>query len=254
MKPRILCALAAAAALATAACEPAFTWREPVSMASYSPDAYLASNMLITHQRRMALPEGWTFKHRRPEDAEGIFFWIRDTGGNAVMGAYSYKHFEAELFPPKATEIFVGVAMKDLTEREGRKTEIDGTEAHVVTGVKQDRDAKRITALIYDSFAGKSDLSEITIIGDRSYLGQNQALPFNIFSTYKIMPRQLAERRLKGSFSFKCDDGAAEWMDDITGKWQKKGFNVYSQLGKDGLMIGGHTVSREKRPKGATLN
>ena len=232
--------LVSAVALATAACSPALTWREPISMTEHSPDAYVGSNMLVSRQVRMALPEGWHFKRRKKGEPEGVRLWIHDTGGNAVMGAYAFKHFDFPIAPSRATEVYAGIAMNGFEQKEAHRTEIDGNETHVILGAKEDTGKQRLSALIYE---GQNAISDITLSVDPGYFAKNPHLPYAIFNSYKVMPRQVSERRIKGSFSFRCDDGSLEWFDDHAGKWESGGFAVAGKLGGELVIISIRQVS-----------
>jgi hypothetical protein len=233
-------ALGMAAALAVTACMPALTWREPLVMSEYPSDGYVDSNMVVVAQMRMALPEGWRFHRRKKEDPKTIRLWIQDTGGKAVTGAYLFSHFEFALSPTRTTEVYAKSAMKNFDQKEVHRTEIDGDEAYVVSGVKDEHNLQRLSALIYE---GKSSISEITLLIDSGFSAKNPRLPYEIFNSYKLMPRQMSERRMKGSFSFKCNDGSMEWLDDSDGKWESHGFSVTGKLGADDYIIGIRQVS-----------
>jgi hypothetical protein len=47
----------------------------------------------------------------------------------------------------------------------------------------------------------------------------------------------MSERRIKGSFSFKSDDGSLEWLDDSTRKWQTNGFSVIGKVGGESVIL-----------------
>jgi hypothetical protein len=226
MKTRFLSAVSVAALLATAGCAPAVRWSEPLTVADHSADSYVDSNMLVIAQRRMALPEGWSFQRRKEADAKPIMFWIRDTGSRGVTGVYSFEHVGFPIGGPRATERLAQLKMKGFGDVVAQRAEIDNSEAYVVEGVEDQKGWRRISEWIFGHPASGTDLSDITFIGDKAYVDQNQRALYGILSTFKIVPRGLSERKLKGSFSFKCDDGTFSWVDDDTHRWREKGFVV----------------------------
>jgi hypothetical protein len=257
MKTPLLSALATAVTLAAVACSPAMiqpesvtvtdspasaasveklTWSAPLAT-SQPPDAYVASNMLVTNHVRMALPEGWRFKRRREEDPKGVSLWIHDTGGNAVSGAYSFNHFDFAISPLRATGVYADKLMGGYKEKEARRTEIDHSEAHVVKGVSRETGQQRISTLIFQGSSSIRAINDITLLADPSYLAQNPGLPHAIANSFKLMPGQMAERRIKGSFSFRCHDGTMDWLDDSTLKWQTAGFSVIGKAGDAAVVI-----------------
>lgn len=261
MKTPIVPALAAAVALATAACSPAMiqpdsvtvsdspagspapatsadelTWTTPLA-ASEPQDAYVASNMLVTHHVRMALPEGWHFKRRQEGDPKGVSLWLHDSGGNAVLGAYSFNYFDFPISPIRATSVYAEKVMDAFKGKEAHRTEIDHREAHVVTGVNRQTGQQRISTLIFQGGRSIRAINEITLLVDPGYLAQNPGIPRAISSSFKLMPGQMAERRIKGSFSFRCLDGTMDWLDDSTRLWQTAGFSVIGKAGDAAVII-----------------
>ncbi|KYF47928.1 hypothetical protein BE08_27590 [Sorangium cellulosum] len=188
----------------------------------------------------MALPEGWRFELRKKADPEKLLFWIKDAGGNAVVGAYSFYRFDFSIDPSRATE----VTARSMQDRHGpveaRRTEIDGKEAHIVLSGMGDDRRRWIMANIYE---GSSAFSSVKLSVDGDYLRRNPRVPYAIFNSIKTVPGQLSERRVKGSFSFKCDDGSARWLSDSSAAWGQKGFRVTVGEGDDGFMAGISQVS-----------
>lgn len=52
-----------------------------------------------------------------------VKLWIRDTGGNAVTGAYMFNHFDFPISPARATEVYADKGMDGHNQKEARKTE-----------------------------------------------------------------------------------------------------------------------------------
>jgi hypothetical protein len=243
MKMGFLSAVSFATLLATAGCAPTLQWREPVSLADYPTDGYVASNMMTVAQRRMALPDGWSFKRKKQTDAKQIMFWIRDTGGDNVTGAYSFERLAFSVDGTRATERLAPLTMKGFDDLEGHRTEIDSTESYIIDGVKEDRRWRKVSGVLYGHFDQGTALSDITFLGDKAYVDQNMRVLYTIMNTFKLVPRNLSERKLKGSFSFKCDDGTVQWLDDEAGKWQEKGFTVAGAVDNGVLFAGVRRVS-----------
>jgi proteasome lid subunit RPN8/RPN11 len=237
MKTRFLSAVSLTVSLATAACAPAVRWSEPATPASSSADSYVDSNMLTLAQRRMAVPEGWSFRRKKDSDAKQIMFWIHDTGGNSVTGAYAFEHIGFSIGGPRATERLAQFKMKNFSDIVAQRTEIDNTEAYIVQGANEPKSLRKITGWVFGHPNTGTDLSDISFIGDRAYVDQNQRVLYTILNTFKVMPRGLSERKLKGSFSFRCDDGAFGWVDDVAGRWQQKGFAVAGPVDDNGGLV-----------------
>jgi hypothetical protein len=237
MKAYVLTAVFLAALCATLGCAPAVRWREPLTLADGSTNSYVDSNMLTFAQRRMALPEGWSFQGRKPSDAKPIMFWIRDTGGQDVSGVYSFESIGVPLYGATAVERFAQFRFKDFSDVVAQKTEIDHTEAYVVQGSLASRRWRKIHALMFDHPPVGTAVSEIDFLGDEAYVDQNRRVLYAILNTFKIVPRGLSERKIKGAFSFKCDDDTFSWLSDSPGRWQKNGFSVAGRVEDNGLLM-----------------
>jgi len=233
---RFFAALPLAALLATVACAPTVRWSNPVTLTEYSADSYANSNMLIVANTRMALPEGWFFRARRKSDPKQILFWIHNAGGK-VIGAYRVEHVDFSLSGPRVAERFAKTVMKDFGDITVQRTDVDNSEAYIVNGVKDGR-LQRVTGLILDNNVRNGTvLSEITFVDDKAYVDQNLRAFYTILNTLKTTPHSLSERKLKGSFSFKSDDGSFQWISDEHGRWQQKGFTVVGPVGNGALFI-----------------
>jgi len=226
------------ASVATLACAPRLQWGQPVSMADYPTDGYLQTNMLTVQRRRFALPEGWHFQRRRDTDAERIKLWIHDTGGNKVTGAYGWEYVKVPISGPIAAERYADLTMKEFTQKSVQRTEIDGTESYLYQGVNEDHRWKRLSAVLFDTSGGEgTSLSDVTFLGDLATFDQDARTLYAILGTFKIMPRDLSERKIKGTFSFKCDDGALVWVDDESNKLIKKGFKVFGKVPNGSVIL-----------------
>jgi hypothetical protein len=243
MNTRFLFATAVAGLLALSGCSPALRWREPVTLSEYSPDRYLGSNMLVAGQRRMALPDGWWFQRRQETDAERLLFWIHDTGGNSVTGALGFERVNFAVSGQRLAERFAEIGMKDFTDKVVHRTEIDNTEAFILHGERESMRWHRVTGLIVDNFSTGAGVSDITFLGDKGYFDQNQAVIYTVLNTFKVMPRGQSERKIKGAFGFRCDDGSFGWLDDQNTRWLKKGFAIAGPVDGGNLIIGVGEVS-----------
>jgi hypothetical protein len=239
MKTRLHGLASLAVLLSTAACAPAVRWNEPLTPADRSAGSYVDSNMLTVAQRRMALPDGWSFQRRKDTDAKPIMFWIHDAGGHGVTGAYGFEHVDFPVGGPRAVERLTQLKMKEFSDIVAQRTELDSSEAYVVQGREDSKGWRRISEWIFGHPAVGTDLSDITFIGDKAYVDQNERVLYTILGTFKVMPPGLSERKLKGSFSFKCDDGTFSWLDDDARRWEEKGFTVSGPFeGNGGLIVG----------------
>ena len=219
------------------------TWREPLSATEDRANGYLTSNLLVTRHVRMALPEGWRFQRRSEDDPKDVALWIHDTGGNAVSGAYLHTHFDFAISPARATGVYADKVLSRYKNKEARRTEIDGSEAHVLQAMSGETGKKRVSTLIYEGSRSIRNIDDITLLFDPAYLAQNPGVPTAIASSFKIMPGKMAERRIKGSFSFRCQDGTLEWLDDSSKKWQAAGFSIIGKAGDNGVIVGVSRVS-----------
>jgi hypothetical protein len=234
MKTQILSALSFAALLSTAACAPAVEWKEPMTVANPSANGHADANLLVVNQRRMALPEGWSFQSRKTSDPKQIMFWIRDTGSRGVTGVYGFEHVGFPVAGPRAVERMAEVKLKDFSDVVAQRTELDNFEAYVVQGVDDRKGVRRISEWIFGHPSTGTDFSEITFLADKAYIDQNQRALYGILGSFKIVPRGLSERKLKGTFSFRCDDGSFSWVDDDGRRWQEKGFSVAGRIDDNG--------------------
>jgi hypothetical protein len=233
MNKLLALALGLALALPLSACTSALTIREPIVMRNYSPDSYSESNLLIVNQVRMALPEGWRFKARKKENAEDILFFIKDTGSNTVSGGFRYHRFDFSIAISQVLPAYIKNTMGDLSDKELAKTEIDGREAYIFQGTSKG-DSQRASAFIQQ---GTQGISEITLFADLGYFTRDPSIAYTIFNSYQFMPRGISERRLKGMFSFKCDDGLMRWYSDTDGPWVSKGFLASGKLDGSFVML-----------------
>jgi hypothetical protein len=234
MNKRLVTALGISLMLSLSACTAALSIREPIAMQNYTADAYAESNLLVVNQVRMALPEGWRFKATKKEDAEDILFFIKDTGSNTVSGALRYNRFDYPVSVSRAAPIYAEKAMDGFSNKEIAKTEIDGRESYVIQGSWKD-EKQRASALIQQ---GAQGISDITLIADPGYFTRDPSTAYTIFNSYKYMPRDISERRIKGTFSFKCDDGKMDWFNDTDGTWDVKGFVVGGDLAGEFVVLG----------------
>jgi hypothetical protein len=221
-------------ALLLSACSPALSVREPIVMRSYPADTYAESNLLVVKQVRMALPEGWRFKARELDDVEDILFFIRDTGSNTVTGALRYTHFNFPINVSHIAQPYADKAMKQFSDKQLAKTEIDGREAYVIQGTSNDK-MQRISTLIQ---LGTQGVIDITLAADTGYFTREQSTVYTLFNSYQFVPPSLSERRIRGAFSFRCEDGSMEWMDDIDNAWALKGFEVSGTLADEYVVLG----------------
>jgi len=237
MKTRFLSAVSLAALLSTAACAPTVRWSQPMTMADDSDKDYVGANMLVFAQRRMALPEGWSFQYRKPTDAKPILLWMRESGADNVTGAYAYESVKASVGGALAVERLVELKMKSFSDIVAERTEIDHSEAYIVRGKNDARRWGRIDGWVFGHPGEGTELSQITFLGDKTYVEQHQRVLYTILNTFKVMPRGLSERKLKGSFSFKSDDNTFSWLTDIKGRWQEKGFVVGGPADGNGRLL-----------------
>ncbi len=238
MKMRGLAAISLAALLATTACAPAVHWREPMTPAEAAASADGGTNTLAFAQRRLTLPDGWSFGRKKDADAKTILFWIRDTGGNSVTGTVVFEHVDVVAGGPVAAERLALFSMKGMTDIEAQRTEIDNTEAYIVQSLNEPKRMRRISTWILGHPTVGTDLTGIHLFGDKTYVEQNQSLLYGIPGSFRVVPRGLSERKIKGAFSFSCDDGAFTWLDDDTGRWRQKGYVVAGRAGDGILFIG----------------
>jgi hypothetical protein len=203
-------------------CASAPVMRDPISMRSYPADAYAESNLLVFNQLRMALPEGWRFKGRRSEDPKDILLFIEDTGSNTVNGGLRYTRFDTPVSISRVANYYANEVMGKFSDRQIAKTELDGEEAYIVQGTWENGN-QRASALIQQ---GRQGLLDITLITDPGYITREPGTIYTIFNSYQFMPQGISERRIKGMFSFKCDDSTLEWRDDARGTWVVHGFGV----------------------------
>jgi hypothetical protein len=234
MNKLLVSALGITLALHLSACASALSVREPIAMRNYSPDSYAASNLLITNQVRMALPEGWRFKRREKDDAKNVRFYIKDTGSNTVTGVYRYDSVDFPIAVSKVAHGFADKGMDEFSDKTIAKTEIDGREAYVVHGTWKD-DKQRASVLIQQ---GTQGVSEITLLADPGYFTRDPSTAYTIFNSYQFMPPALSERRIKGMYSFKCDDGSMSWFDDTDHPWESSGFVVSGTFNDEFVVLG----------------
>jgi hypothetical protein len=236
MDKLLVSALSLTLVFSLSACTAAPAIREPIVMRNYSPDAYTASNLLVARQVRMALPEGWRFKAASPEEKEmkDVRFFIKDTGSNTVTGALRYTGFDHPVPVSRLAPLYAEKAMSEFSNKEIAKTEIDGEESYVVQGTWTDQ-KQRASALIQQ---GPKGISDITLIADPGYFTRDPSTAYTIFNSYQFMPRGISERRIKGAFSFKCDNGSMEWFNDTDGTWDTNGFVVSGRLAGEFVVLG----------------
>jgi len=206
MKARYLISfLRVASLLAMASCTSyEVTVREPLSLAPHSADRNVDDNMLAVSHIRMALPEGWFFKSKKKEDDKSVLFWMHDSGGNAVTGTFRYNHFNNPVSLTRAAEGYGNLVMTGFVDKELFGTSVDNHDAYLLRGKKEGLDFERASLLVAD---GPKDIHDITLIAESTYLKSNPEIANAIFSSYKIVPWDLSERRIKGTFSFRCDAG-----------------------------------------------
>ena len=235
-------ALGLTLALSLSACTSALSVREPIVMHNYTTDVDAAPNLLVVSQVRMALPEGWRFKATKPEDSKDIRFFIHDTGSNTVIGSLRHTHFDFPVSVSRLALVYADKAMSSFSDKEIAKAEIDGRESYVIQGTWDDK-KQRASALIQQ---GSQGISDITLIADPGYFTRDPSTAYTIFNSYQFMPRGISERRIKGSFSFKCDDGNLHWLNDTDGTWDSKGFVVSGTLAGEFVVLG---ISEVKTPR-----
>lgn len=236
--------VALVASLTTLACAPTVRWGQPVSMSEYTTNDYLDANMLTVARRRFALPEGWSFRRRRDTDAERIKLWIHDTGGNKATGAYGWEFLRFPISGSRAAEKYAEITMKEFSDTTVQRTEIDDTEAYLFQSVKGDMKWRRLTAVLFDSSPEGTGVSDITFLGDEQSFDSRTL--HGIIGTFKFMPRGLSERKIKGSFSFKSDDGALVWADDYNDRVMKKGFRVIGKVPNGSVILAVAQVSTRR--------
>jgi hypothetical protein len=233
---RLFAAIPLVASLATVACAPRVKWINPVTLTDYPAGTYTNSNMLIVGNTRMALPEGWFFRRRDESDPKQVKFWIHNAGGK-VIGAYRFEHVDFSISGPRVAERLVEIVMKDFSDIKIQRTNVDNAETYIINGLKNGG-MQRITGLILDNnVRNGTALSEITFVEEKAYFDQDPRVFYTVLNTFKTTPYSLSERRLKGSFSFKSDDGSFEWITDERGRGQQKGFTVAGPMGNGVLFI-----------------
>lgn len=215
------------------ACVSAPVLREPISMRSYPADAYAESNLLVVDQVRMALPQGWRFMAKEEKDPKDILFLIKDTGSNTVAGHLRYAGFDQPVAVSGVVQYYANEGMNKFSDRQIAKTEIDGKEAYVVQGTWENG-AQRSSALIQ---VGTQGIMDITLFTDPGYLTREPSTVYTIFNSFEIMPKRLSERRIKGMFSFKCEDAIMQWVTDNDIAWGVKGFRVSGNVAGEYLGI-----------------
>ncbi|UQA55968.1 hypothetical protein [Polyangium aurulentum] len=233
---RILSIVSMTLSLAAVSCvSHEVTVREPIDMAAYPADAYVATNMLVANHIRMALPDRWNFKKKEKDDDKSTWFQIEFNGRESVRGAFRFNHFEFPVSLNRVSEKYGDLAMSKFIEKELHRTEIDQKDAFVIFGKLEEPSLQRASTVIA---LDESNLAEITLVGESQYFTTKPQLAYAISNTFKIMPGDLSERRLKGTFSFKCDDGTMRWVDDVLGPYRSKGFSVGGRLDNGYVLLG----------------
>lgn len=219
--------------------------REPMSLAPYSADKNVEANMVAVSHIRMALPEGWTFKRSSTKkDDEPILFEIQDDNKGKVVGSFRYHHFDYAVSLPRLAQGYGKLAMTGLIDKEAFATSVDNHDAYLLRGKKEDTGLERMSLLVLD---GPEDVHDISLASvESNYFTSNPQVANTIFNSYKIVPWDLSERRIKGSFSFRCDDGSMRWIDDEKTLFLSKGFSVGGPLGRDYLMVAISQVSTKR--------
>lgn len=219
--------------------------REPMSLAPYSADKNVEANMVAVSHIRMALPEGWTFKRNlTKKDDESVLFGIQDDSTGKVMGSFRYHHFDYAVSLPRLAQGYGKLAMTGFIDKEAFATSVDNHDAYLLRGKKEDTGLERMSLLVLD---GPEDVHDISLASvESNYFTSNPQVANTIFNSYKIVSWDLSERRLKGSFSFRCDDGSMHWGNDKNDQIHSKGFSVGGPLGRDYLIVGISQVSTKR--------
>jgi len=204
-----------------------YTVKEDINISPYKDKAAENDNLLIIHQSRLAIPDGWKFVAPDTKPVKtanfdsAVFFQFNDRVNNC-FGKFEYttfKNFSGNLSGMELAKLYAEKILTDITDKVIHKTFINGKEAYIIVGKHAKKNWDFMTALIPEGHS----FNEIRILSDPGYLTMRPEIAYRIFASYEYASAGVNERTVKDVIKFRCSDDKWFWTSD----WHAQGLNGF---------------------------
>lgn len=201
--------------------------KEDINLSTYKDDSAENDNLLIIHQSRLAIPDGWKFVAPDTKPVKtanfdsAVFFQFNDRVNNC-FGKFEYttfKNFSGNLSGFELAKTYAENVLTDIKDKVIHKTFINGKEAYIIVGTHKQKNWDFMTAIIPEGHS----FNEIRILSDPGYLKMKPEIAYRIFASYEYANSGMNERSVKNAIRFRCTDDKWFWTSD----WHAQGLNGY---------------------------